>query len=527
MAKVTRPCPNCQYPLAIPQPPPERFMCPKCKVIMKRKGDGIAMESPPAAAQPAKPQQQIRAQPPAPKPPAARPAPAPNIRAGVPVPARAAAPAAARPSGAGSKKPLLILGGVITLLVVGIALVLVLLLGGGPKDPAQTKGGPRDGNGGNANQPVGPQFRRSREDDEEKVKTNIEKGVKFLTERLGEKMAKDVRPWGDDWERNLTHSPAGVASLIGLTLLECGLAGDAPEIVFVSELIEKEAANLQQTYLLSTAVLFLCRWHEALPKGLEDRHKRLVETFALRLINAQLNYGGWLYDAPAITPAQQTQLLKELTGGTFKPDKAGNGTTSNTHFAMQALWNARKFGVPVRASLLAAAANFERTQAGDGSWSYAAAAKDRFLASSTCSALVALAMEKALLDKDQRPFVPNEASANLDLAWKFLGRHIGDKAEKAKHDMADVYSGHIFKADAWGDIYFLWAVQRVGTIYDLDAIADKDWYGWGYPLLLERQQENGSWADQHGPLVDTCFALLFLKRADLAKDLTAKLKEMK
>jgi len=46
---------------------------------------------------------------------------------------------------------------------------------------------------------------------------------------------------------------------------------------------------------------------------------------------------------------------------------------------------------------------------------------------------------------------------------------------------------------------------------------------------MEAQQPDGSWSEKHshsfGPLIDTPFALLFLKRANIAKDLTLKLRE--
>ncbi len=83
--------------------------------------------------------------------------------------------------------------------------------------------------------------------------------------------------------------------------------------------------------------------------------------------------------------------------------------------------------------------------------------------------------------------------------------------------------GSIFNADACGDLYFLWTLERVGVVYSIDRIDDKDWYDWGYPIVRDAQRPDGSWNDRFGPVVDTCFALLFLKRANIAKDLTSKL----
>lgn len=88
------------------------------------------------------------------------------------------------------------------------------------------------------------------------------------------------------------------------------------------------------------------------------------------------------------------------------------------------------------------------------------------------------------------------------------------------------YTGDIIRADAWGDCYFLWCLERVAMIYDKKTIDGEDWYSWGVDILLGCQKQDGSWVDRHGDIADTCFALLFLTRANLAKDLTNKLQEL-
>ncbi len=73
--------------------------------------------------------------------------------------------------------------------------------------------------------------------------------------------------------------------------------------------------------------------------------------------------------------------------------------------------------------------------------------------------------------------------------------------------------------------YFLWSLERVAVTYGLDTIGNKDWYTWGSTILLANQGPDGSWSGEYAEGgVDTAFALLFLKRANLAKDLTAVLK---
>jgi hypothetical protein len=74
-------------------------------------------------------------------------------------------------------------------------------------------------------------------------------------------------------------------------------------------------------------------------------------------------------------------------------------------------------------------------------------------------------------------------------------------------------------------LYFVWSVERIGVLYDLTHIgANQDWYKWGVGLLLPTQNADGKWetGSYHGSnaIHDTCFALLFLKRVNLAQDLT-------
>jgi hypothetical protein len=78
------------------------------------------------------------------------------------------------------------------------------------------------------------------------------------------------------------------------------------------------------------------------------------------------------------------------------------------------------------------------------------------------------------------------------------------------------------------NLYFLWSVERVAMLYNLKTIGGKDWYDWGAQLLVQNQLAEGSWRSKqyHGsaPIIDTCFALLFLKRSNLVQDLTDNLR---
>jgi hypothetical protein len=80
------------------------------------------------------------------------------------------------------------------------------------------------------------------------------------------------------------------------------------------------------------------------------------------------------------------------------------------------------------------------------------------------------------------------------------------------------YSAEVAKAGS-PDLYFMWSVERVATAYGLDAIYGVNWYRIGLLRLKESQAPNGIWTGQYQPEVDTSFALLFLNRSNLTRDL--------
>lgn len=74
-----------------------------------------------------------------------------------------------------------------------------------------------------------------------------------------------------------------------------------------------------------------------------------------------------------------------------------------------------------------------------------------------------------------------------------------------------------FRGSAWY-YYYLYGMERVGSILGIDTIGAHDWYWRGAEELVNRQDKSGVW--KQGPresgsllVTHTCFALLFLKRA--------------
>lgn len=259
--------------------------------------------------------------------------------------------------------------------------------------------------------------------------------------------------------------------------------------------------------------------------------------------------------------------VAEFQPGKKLPQIGVAGDNSNTQFAVLALWAAQKYGVPAQRSLAMVEARFRQTQHANGTWGYNA--NDyRFLDSMTCAGLIGLAVghglaqpgtaalqaedkrfskdpliEKALVFVGFRlPVVRNslrrQGPAQLDdPAVAQLRKELAEVESKLKtaklQDRAPLQQRQrvlkellVPNINALGDFYYLWSVERVAVIYGLTTIGGTDWYGWGSDILLTRQDARGCWHDKHSEVVDTCFALLFLKRVNVAQDLTKVLKDL-
>ena len=362
------------------------------------------------------------------------------------------------------------------------------------------------------------------------VLSAVDKGVLFLKKEL--KDAKfnpsvDLRPgWTVDELR------AGVAALIGLTLLETGAAPEDEAIMQVTQIIREQAKTMKQIYVLSASLFFFNRLNEAKklpPEKIPPEDVKLARTFVLRIISGQTAEGMWFYSGFVLTPGQEEKLAKDLQEHRHRPTLGGPMTVSNAQFAMLALWGSRHYGVEVRDTLLLAAAYFHNNQKKDGHWIYYSGEDHHLWTTSTAAGLICLAIEKVLLEdkefaKHPRPVQQQKTRADVELGFEYVAKSIGRK--KGDPGILPNLRGTIFEADAWGDLYYLWTMERLGVIYGRDKFGkdQRDWYEWGRRVLLSNQRPNGSWKDRHGELVDTCFALLFLKRANIAKDLTDKLK---
>src|SRR5262249_438165 len=123
---------------------------------------------------------------------------------------------------------------------------------------------------------------------------------------------------------------------------------------------------------------------------------------------------------------------------------------------------------------------------------------------------------------EKTPDRPKTEDKGITEALRALGALLDDPADKMSQLGQEITKGAV-------NLYYLWSVERVGVLCGLKTIGGKDWYKWGVKHLLPAQKEDGSWFTRgylgSSPTIDTCFALLFLKRADLLPGLRERLQQ--
>ncbi|MCI0460462.1 MAG: terpene cyclase/mutase family protein [Gemmataceae bacterium] len=324
--------------------------------------------------------------------------------------------------------------------------------------------------------------------------------------------------------------PAGFAALSGLALLECGEPGTDGAVQKAAVFVRQSAPTLNRTYELALALLFLDRLGE-------PGDRSLIRSLALRLVAGQNALGAWTYTCPILQAAQEKRLLESLRKQAGSPklprfpqpnEKVPRESVdnSNTQFAILGLWVARKHDLPLDYPLALVERRFRAGQR-PGGWAYGFRSGQPY-GSMTCVGLLALAVGRGAAPEEPKDGVPRETlkaeDEGIQQALRALAGYL--------HDPADSTLRRAGKED-WGpngavNLYFLWSVERVGVFCNLQSIGGRDWYRWGLQLLLPTQRPDGSWVGRGSggaPVVDTCFALLFLKRADLVPGLRQTLQQ--
>jgi hypothetical protein len=361
----------------------------------------------------------------------------------------------------------------------------------------------------------------------------------------------------------------GTSCLGGMALLECGVDEKNPSMQNIIRFVRREIMKDSSTYNISLAIMFLDRLGDPADEA-------LIQFLAVRLMSGQTESGGWAYDCGlALTRDQNAELRKvfeqesrlirvgppsktpndppkkepqkkdapEPAKKESKPQlhpaigklltemktmEGAGGDNSNTQFAILGLWCARKHGVPVDKAMKAIEKRFRENQCPDGGWDYGGTAAEASTPSMTCAGLIAMAVTygtsvSVLRNKVDAKLPVPEKKDRVDLGadeavtsgLKLLGKNLRGDGGSQKNP--------VLSKALTQDLYLMWSLERVGMIYGLSTIGKVDWYTGGAEALVKSQRQNGSWSAVYQPDVDTAFALLFLHRANVAKDLSATL----
>jgi hypothetical protein len=183
---------------------------------------------------------------------------------------------------------------------------------------------------------------------------------------------------------------------------------------------------------------------------------------------------------------------------------------------MIGLWTARKYDIPVDRTFTLVNRRFRTSQGAGGTWDYNFVRTGANGSNAmTCIALLGVAIGHVVAPE---PNVKPETDTVIVNAFTALSKSIGAPT-------GDLTKRTTVKAI--GGLYFLWAMERIAVLYDVRKLGSKDWYQWGAEILLSNQLGDGSWEEGGFPgenkIVNTCLALMFLRRANLTPDLSKKL----
>lgn len=276
----------------------------------------------------------------------------------------------------------------------------------------------------------------------------------------------------------------------------------------VEEIDDEQMVTLNEQRPVSEVLLIPDQTIRELPPALVPLHQRSFSTLGK---NGKQKLTSTLRQHHTLKPIPPQKKL----------NLAGRTDNSNTQFAILGLWTARRYQIPMDQALILMVKRFRKSQRADGTWTYRVSGG--FGASSdlamTCTGMLGLAVGRGLIAEMVKP----NGKANVPLRDKTL-----NKGMKALGKKLDEKGPQSWRKQAM-NLYALWSLERVGVLYQRRHFGRTDWYREIALRLVKEQRPTGSWAPRgrsypgtHEHL-DTCFALLILKRSNLTPGLSERL----
>ena len=299
----------------------------------------------------------------------------------------------------------------------------------------------------------------------QRINAAVEKGVEWLRARQR-----------DDGSFRGHHEggyPTGVTALALLALLKSGVAPSDP----------------------------------AVTKGIESlRYTDFTKTYStgltLMVIDAMNSkeYDAWAQRGADWLVAVRNKNLKIWA----YPD--GGPDLSNTQYAILGLQAASRRGAKIPTNVWLDVLDYlERNQRESGGIAYNSGRSPSGSMTLAAIATALICMDEA---RGDRKFEAKSKTyeATLRRAFDWFGKRFSvDANADGDGDAMTVANLH----------YYLYGLERVGVLSNSKTIAGRDWYEEGSERLLSTQAGDGSWTAPGSvdAASDTCFALLFLRRA--------------
>lgn len=285
----------------------------------------------------------------------------------------------------------------------------------------------------------------------------LERGASFLRASYAARLPKGRL---DALERQ------GQIALSLYTLLQSGVSRDDPTVRELLHVLSQK--RTQQTY--DTACLALALYtHDRID------NRPWLDELAAQLIATQERDGDWSY------PGSLVDL-------------------SNTQYAALGLWAAARAGVEIDADVWRRMASAVlRYQTEDGGFGYTAGGKAGATGSMTAAGVGTLAICESRLR--QVKALEADLQGSIAIARK-----------RGLEWLASRFSVDTNPGSGGWHYYYLYGLERVGAVTGAPFFGAHDWYDEGAHWLTARQDEKGSW-NNGTDLSETCFALLFLRRA--------------
>jgi len=345
--------------------------------------------------------------------------------------------------------------------------------------------------------------------DDSKVEAAIQKGIQYL------------RGAGSPGHK---HSGATHSDELKLwTFIHAGVPETDPKFREYLDRILKDP--LDQTYKVALQAMCLEEINRA-------KHQGRIWQCAQFLVDNQCKNGQWSYGDPTEftkdVPSTGTPKAVASGGGKVKEfgtpqtkekpkitqklsvkkmkDGPSTGDNSNTQYAALGLRACFDAGIMIPEEVVGLAVKWwlesqhkgvsESGYGGVRGWNYKTEEADKpAYMSMTAGAVGSLCMYDYMLGRDWKRNAATKAGAN----WIASNFSVTDNVGRS--DPKD-----------W-QYYGLYAIERAGVLYDVEKFGKMDWYLEGATHLLKIQEKDGSWKGDSETVWNTCFAILFLKRA--------------